>query len=576
MRGRGQGPDRAGRPDLPLCTTFHAGSRARPAGATDWTLSTRSRGGGCWLEWRVPSSPVPSSPAPPSPAPSPALAAFLRGIERRAYVFAWLQCGDAVEAEACLGRTLRAFRNVSAITTLSGWPAAFWSLLLAQAELSGGRSPEPELAALASGPRAALLLRLVGGLDFGHAAQVLGVAEETYRFALQRALQQLGDAGVSFATLGALRERLHRQVKTLPAERAEALAALRQRVLADQPDPLPSPPAPRRRLRITLWLALLALLAALAATWWWPGGTPAVPAAPTGLPAAAPVPAAPVAEDPGADAVMHPDFAQLVAAEDDVVARALPRLAWWLADSASGDAAGRPGVAASGPGATPPAAPAAEDLRRGGLPPMPAPAPAVAAFPDLPPAQRALLAPLATAWPGLDGDTRARLASHAAYWLALPPDQRERLQARMRDWDAQPPAVRAARRAPFLAWQALPASEQAQVRAAARRWDALDEATRAALSAAFDQLPATARDDWWLGPDIGRDFGALRPLFAYASEGERPAMLALVRSLDAATRADLAVLARRLPQSEREAFRRALAEAAPEARAALVRARLAQ
>lgn len=511
---------------------------------------------------------------PPSPAPSPALAAFLRGIERRAYVFAWLQCGDAAEAEACLGRTLRSFHSVSAITALSGWPAAFWSLLLAQAELSGGRSPEPELAALGSGPRAALLLRLVGGLDIDHAAQVLGVSEETHRFALQRALQQLGDAGVSYAAVGALRERLHRQVKTLPAERAEALAALRQRVLADQPDPLPAAPSPRRGVRIALWLLLLALLAALAATWWWPGEPPSAPAGPAGLSSAAPAPAASVAADPGADAVMHPDFAQLAAAEDDVVARALPRLAWWLASAAAG-ATDTPRLAEPVPGMALPGA-SADATPGPALPPLPAPAPAVAAFPALPPAQRALLAPLAAAWPGLDGDTRARLANHAAYWLALSAAQQDRLQRRMRAWDAQPPAERAARRAPFLAWQALPESEQEQLRAAARRWSALDDATRMALAAAFDQLPAAARDDWWLGPDIGRDFGALRPLFSYASEGERPAILALLRSLDPATRADLAVLARRLPQSERDAFRHALAEAAPEARAALVRERLAQ
>lgn len=542
-------------------------------GARDSPLSTRSGGARRWLEWRVP-----SSPAPPPPAPSPALAAFLRGIERRAYVFTWLQCGDPAEAEACLGRALRAFRAVSAITALSGWPAAFWSLLLAQAELSGGRSPEPELAALANGPRAALLLRLVGGLDFGHAAQVLGVTEETYRFALQRALQQLGEAGVSFAAVGALRERLHRQVKTLPPECTEALAALRQRVLADPPEPGPAaaPSSRRRGLRAALWLLLLALLGALAATWWWPGGPPAESSAPAGRPPAASSPAAPVVADPAADAVMHPDFAQLVAARDEVVARALPRLAWWLAgaDAALAPASG----AETEAGAALPVdvGPVPASAAAAAFPPLPPPDPAVAAFPELPPAQRVLLAPLANAWPGLDADTRARLANHAAYWQALAPDQRVRLQARMRAWDEQPAAERAARRAPFLAWQALPPSEQAQLRVAAHRWDALDEATRARLSAAFDQLPAAARDDWWLGPDIGRDFGALRPLFAYASEGERPAILALLRSLDPATRADLAVLARRLPQSEREAFRRALAGAPPEARAALVRDRLAQ
>ena len=182
------------------------------------------------------------SAAPPSATPAPissALSAFLRGIERRAFVFVQVQCGHDEDAQAALGRAMRAFREVSAHSPLSAWPAAFWALLVAQAELAEGESDIPELGALSSGPRAALLLRIVAGLDFVHAAQVLGVSEPTYRFALQRALQQLGDAGVSYAVLGALRERLHRQVKTLPAERADALAELRARVLRDAPEPAP-------------------------------------------------------------------------------------------------------------------------------------------------------------------------------------------------------------------------------------------------------------------------------------------------------------------------------------------------
>ena len=50
--------------------------------------------------------------APPSPAASPpassALSAFLRGIERRAFVFAQLQCGRDREALAANWRALDA------------------------------------------------------------------------------------------------------------------------------------------------------------------------------------------------------------------------------------------------------------------------------------------------------------------------------------------------------------------------------------------------------------------------------------------------------------------------------------
>lgn len=266
--------------------------------------------------------PLPSTPAPVSPA----LSAFLRGIERRAYVFAQVQCGSDDEAEAALGRAMRAFAGVSAQSPLSAWPASFWALLMAQAELSEGHSDVPELSTLSSGPRAALLLRIVAGLDFAHAAGVLGVSEQTYRFALQRALQQLGDAGISYAVLGALRERLHRQVKTLPETRTASLAELRARVLQGEPEPLPAPPRPPSPwLRRGLWILLALLALGFAATFWSstpglaPGGTERLPLDP------APAPAPQSSES---DLVTHPDYAQLAAPDIEGRADDLALLSW--------------------------------------------------------------------------------------------------------------------------------------------------------------------------------------------------------------------------------------------------------
>lgn len=266
--------------------------------------------------------------APPSPAAapvsvSPALSAFLRGIERRAFVFAELQCGDDEAAEAALGRAMRAFRGLSAASPLSAWPAGFWSLLMAQAELSGGESQVPELSALSSGPRAALLLRIVAGLDFPHAAQVLGVSETTYRFALQRALQQLGDGGISYSALSALRERLHRQVKTLGDERTASLAALRNRVLQGEPEPEPLPPRSSPWPRRLLWAALALLGIAFAATFLLVPGAERAAAGPQVLPPET-IPAAPAEPDP----VTHPDFALLTAPADEVLAADLALLSW--------------------------------------------------------------------------------------------------------------------------------------------------------------------------------------------------------------------------------------------------------
>ncbi len=257
---------------------------------------------------------------------SPALSAFLRGIERRAFVFAHVQSGDEQVAQAALGRAMRAFRSTSAVSPLSAWPAGFWALLLAQAELSQGDSEVPELSALGSGPRAALLLRMVGGLDFPHAAQVLGVSEATYRFALQRALQQLGDAGVSYAVLGDLRERLHHQVKTLPDGRIAALAELRTRVLLGAPEPdIPAPRMATAWGRRLPWVLLALLGLAFAATFW-PQANPLQPGGTEGLPVDT-APAPPQAQS-DADRVTHPDYALLAAPDDEALAADLAFLSW--------------------------------------------------------------------------------------------------------------------------------------------------------------------------------------------------------------------------------------------------------
>ena len=269
---------------------------------------------------------MPDSQTPSAPVPSSATSAFLRGIERRAYVFAHVQCGGEREAEIALERTIHAFRTLATVSPLSSWPAGFWSLLLAQEGLSGGVGGVPELVTLGSGPRAALLLRLVAGLDFAHAAQVLGVSEDTYRFALERALQQLGAAGVSYAGLRTLRERLHRQVKTLPDERTRALAALRERALgmpAEVPAGRPPVPRPPWLLR-ALWAALGVLALVFAGTFIDFG-----PGLPPGRTDKLPEETVePVPTTPAADVVMHPDYAQLAAPDDARIAEDLALLSW--------------------------------------------------------------------------------------------------------------------------------------------------------------------------------------------------------------------------------------------------------
>lgn len=199
-----------------------------------------------------------------------------------------------------------------------------------------------------------------------------------------------------------------------------------------------------------------------------------------------------------------------------------------------------------------------------------------AAFQNLAPAERRLLAPLASAWPGLDAETQQRLRANAGQWSSLSPEQQRAMLQRMHDWDALPAADRARRRGAFAAWEALSLAERERVRSAAVRVAALSPEQRKALRDAFEALPADQRQEWWLGPDIGGDFAQLRPLFAFTPEDERAGLLAMLRALSPDARTDLALLARRLPVSERERLRRDLLEAAPEAREALIRERLGQ
>jgi hypothetical protein len=59
-----------------------------------------------------------------------ALAAFLQGVERRAWLLAWAQCGS-VEGERALAGALRAFRTQASDWPMADWPLRFWKLLSA-------------------------------------------------------------------------------------------------------------------------------------------------------------------------------------------------------------------------------------------------------------------------------------------------------------------------------------------------------------------------------------------------------------------------------------------------------------
>lgn len=190
-------------------------------------------------------------------------------------MFAESQCGDAERADEAIAEAMRGFCMVSADAPLSAWPAAFWAALIVQpglreyAQTRGVPEAGARLAVLTPGPRAALLLRLVAGLSLPHAAAVLGVSEPAYRHALARALEALRVGDDDGAGLRALRDALHRRVKTLPPEQLATLATRRERALRGETAPA-SKPAPRTVrpawLPPALWSAFAALALGFVAT----------------------------------------------------------------------------------------------------------------------------------------------------------------------------------------------------------------------------------------------------------------------------------------------------------------------
>ena len=261
----------------------------------------------------------------------PALAAFLRGIERRGFVFARAQCGSEAIALTTLAQTVRGFLAEAANLPLALWPSRFWSGLLGQPALLQADAAGSPLASLTPGPRAALLLRLVAGLDLAHAAQVLGVSEAAYRYALQRALREAAAAGLDAGELQALHDRLLLEVKQLNAAQQQALQALHEQPIEVPPDAptrtRATAPSPSRQWP---WVGLAVLGLAFAATFVW---SPSPHLQPGQSQALAPelISGAVVLDD--AAVVTHPDYALLAYPQDQALAGDLGFLSWLAAGS---------------------------------------------------------------------------------------------------------------------------------------------------------------------------------------------------------------------------------------------------
>lgn len=302
-----------------------------------------------------------------------ALAAFLRGVERRAAVLAELLCGHPRRGDQALAAAMRAFRNAAARGPIADWPMRFWSLLLAVPQL---RHPVVDpfwpdafasLARLETGLRAALLLRLVVELDDEQAGAVLGIAPATYRHALQRALPRQSDGSPDPMQWRALAAATQHKLRQLPAARLVSLAQLRETAILGRQHHRPDParaPVPGRWLQPALWSAASLCALAFVGTFllpdtrWVAADMPHLRAVP--LPAATPI----ATFDAQTALLTHPDFDQLADSRHDVLVDGLDFYAWYAAQVlAKPGADGAPLLLPDAGAPLPPARPAAGGAR---------------------------------------------------------------------------------------------------------------------------------------------------------------------------------------------------------------------
>ena len=447
------------------------------------------------------------------PTPT-AVAAFLRGLHARAWLLARVQAGADVPARQALAAVERVFAGDAGLWPLAEWQGQYWRLLLStpslrRPEAMGIGSPLPGVARLPAQQRAAVLLLVVAGLDEAAAAEALGIPEATCEQAIRASLPLDALGRPDVDVWRAWRSAAERALAD-----ADALAeAARTPVAAATEVVPPAAPLASRRVQRWLWFGIAACALALGASLFLhPRGRAALERLRDPIKREALRPAlAPKAHFDVRDVALHPDRECLSAPREAGYADDLAMLAW-LADASSD-------------------VHAADAVR---LPLALVPVPAIA--PDA--------------------------AANAGA-----------LARRMRQWDVLPPPIRGARRAHWQAWRALNARERVQLRAIAQRFQPMSADARVALQERFAAQSPDARAGWRLGPRMGRDWPRVAALFAYVDEGERTALLRLLREAGAEEIDALERLAQGTPPEARTGLRGELLLVPRAQRAAWLRAR---
>lgn len=452
-----------------------------------------------------------------APPPSAAVAAFLRGLDRRAQLFATVQAGDPARGARALAAVARVFAAEAAQWPLAQWPQQYWRLLLATPSLRHAVGPGtppvmPGVARLPPEQRAGVLLHLVAGLEDEAAASALGLEVPAYQALLRDSLprNQLNqpDLDVWRAWRAAAQRELERAPDPPPLSKTTVAPAAADRRAA----PPAAEPATAHGVR-WLWLGVGGCVLAFAAAFFiHPAGREAIHQWFAAIRREAlPPAAAPKARFAAGDIALHPDRELLASPQEAWFAERLALLAW-LAKASD------------------PARPDAVPL------------------------------------PILDQTSRPPLMDAGTEAMSLP--------RRMQRWDALPARLRGLQRGHWQAWRALEPAERVQLRAiglrvrplAAQEWQALHER--------FAAQSSDARAGWWLGPRLGQDWPRVAALFGYVEEAERERLLRFLRD---ATEEDIdacARLAQSTPPEQRAALRADLLAQPGAQRGAWLQARL--
>lgn len=452
------------------------------------------------------------TPASAPPA-SAAVAAFLRGLDKRALVFASVQAGDPARGTRALAAVARVFAAEAGQWPLAQWPQQYWRLLLAtpslrQAGSADGQGLLPGIARLPPEQRAGVLLHLVAGLEDDAAAAALGMAVPAYQGLLRDSLprNQLGqpDVDVWRAWRAAAQRELERVAEPPPPAKAAP-----RRLPSSEPA---GEAAPSHGVR-WLWLGVVVCVLAFAAAFFiHPAGREAIHQwFATIKREALPPAAAPKSRFDAGDIALHPDRERLAAPQEAWFADRLALLAW-LANASD---------------------PALADA-------VPLPVP--------------------------DDAQRPRLMDPGTEAMSLP--------RRLQQWDALPPRMRGLHRGHWQAWRALESAERVQLRAIGQRLRQLSDEERRALRERFASQPSDARAGWWLGPRLGRDWPRVAALFGFVEEAERERLLRFLREASAEDIDACARLAQSTPPEERAALRTELLAQPTAQRGAWLQARL--